>query len=156
MTRLIPLPPSIEASYLDLMDEVRKAQAAGDQTAYGALLLKAWDLIPEPKLKHDRIQETVGAIVAFYGEIGRHSEAEEWLGILRDAYGGGPNPHVNFVAATVFLAAAKFDPAFALFDELHANYGKLHFKARTQSICNSTWHARKGGRRRASPSNGTS
>lgn len=128
MASHIPLPAAIEASYLVLMGEMAAAKARGDDAAFGSLLLKAWELIPEPKLDCDRAQSTAAVIVEHYRDSGRLREAQEWLPTLRAAYGGGENGYAEFIVATVFMDAGRFDEAFALFDKQYAEYKRRPFQ----------------------------
>ncbi len=55
-----PLPSNIEQLMQALLEEMAAARKRADVARYGGLLLKAWDLIPEPKLEYDRAPQEPG------------------------------------------------------------------------------------------------
>lgn len=130
MSNLKPLPAAVENSYVALLGQLRQARATGDQSRCDALLLSAWQLIPEPRVTYDRAQGTLGAIVSNYRDTGRADEARHWIPTLRTAYGDGVagKAHVDFIEATVLMELGHLDEAFSLFESLHKQYGRRPFQ----------------------------
>ncbi len=124
----LPLPTEAESLMESLIAQMRAAQARVDAKKYEGLLLKAWALIPEPKLNYDRAPSTARALVIHYRDVGDFDAASAWLGVLREAYGPAEDPSVEFVAATVAMESGDSMSAFALFDRLHSRFGVRPFK----------------------------
>ena len=90
--------------------------------------LDAWRLLPEPKIEYDYAQSLSRGLVIFYRDTKQFEKAEEWLGVVRDAYGPGPDVDVEFLAATVYYDAGMLDDAFAIFDTAYKKFRQRLFQ----------------------------
>ncbi len=123
-----PLPADVEADFVALAIQGRKAREASDVETAERFYLEAWDAIPDPKLAYDHAATTAVAMTEFYRDIGQVDKARPWLALAREAYGPGPEVHTEFLAATVHYAASEFDEAYALFDEVYEQFDRRPFK----------------------------
>lgn len=128
MAALIPLPPEAQAQVDDYGARSFEAEKLGDMAGAEALLLRAWAAIPEPRLGFDPGPSLAVDITAFYRDLGNVAQSHAWLAVAREGYGPGPNPHTEFLAATVHYHARELDKAFAIFDGLYRQYKKRPFQ----------------------------
>lgn len=131
MTRVrpkhVPLPDDIEAAYLALFEPARRARERGDWAEVERLLLRGWELIPEPKVEYDRAQSTVSVLVDHYRDHGNPTEAKRWLPVLETAY-GHDDPSFRMSSGTVAFVAGELDDAYRIFDALYRAWGKRPFE----------------------------
>lgn len=122
-----PLPPEAEAQLDKHSAQGRRAREQGDIDAAEKHFLAAWECIPEPKLEYEYADSITVAMTEFYRDTGQAAKAQPWLALARQAYGPGPDPHTEFLAATVHYAAGEYDQAYALFDALYRQYRRRPF-----------------------------
>ena len=84
--------------------------------------------LPEPKIEYDYAQSLSGGLVTFYRDTKQFEKAKEWLTVMRDAYGPGPNIYVEFLAGTVYYDAGMLDDAFAIFDTAYKKFKQRPFQ----------------------------
>jgi len=128
MAEPIPLTPQVTEKLYEQGGLGREALAAGDVKAAEAHFLAAWNCIPEPRLQHDFAGPMTVALTEFYRDNGMAAKAMPWLALAREAYGPAPNPHTEFLAATVHYQAGELDEAFVLFDSLYKQYRRRPFQ----------------------------
>jgi hypothetical protein len=90
--------------------------------------MDAWSTLPPPAIDYDYAQTLSRGIVIFYRDTKQFDKANEWLRIVREAYGGGANDSVNFLSGTVYFASGDFDKAFQVFDDLFRRFKKRPFQ----------------------------
>ncbi|NYT59222.1 hypothetical protein H0A65_09840 [Alcaligenaceae bacterium] len=122
MEDVLPLPPEAEKKLYEYGALSRTAEEAGDFAEAERYVLACWNCIPDPKLDYDHAQSMTADLVKFYRDIGQPLKAKEWLPLARQAYGPEPEPHIDFIAATVHYQAGEFEPAFDLFQRLFKAY----------------------------------
>lgn len=128
MTELLPLPPEVEEKLYEEGDLGRQAWEAGDLARAEAHFLAGWECIPEPRLEYDFAAVIAVSLTQFYRDTGQAGKAAQWLLVAREGYGPGPNPHTEFLAATVHYEAGEPELAFAIFDTLYRQYRKRPFE----------------------------
>lgn len=128
MAELLPLPPEAQARFDEYGAASYEAEKQGDMARAEALLLEAWQAIPEPALHYDPGPGLAVDITAFYRDRGNTAQARLWLARAREGYGPGPNPHTEFLAGTVHYQAGERDEAYAIFDALYRHYKKRPFQ----------------------------
>jgi len=128
MAALQPLPPASQTMVDDLGARSFEAEQRGDMALSESLLLQAWAAIPEPRLSYDPAPSLAVDITAFYRDLGNIEQSHAWLAVAREGYGPGPNPHTEFLAATVHYRAGEKDQAFEIFDALYRQYKKRPFQ----------------------------
>lgn len=122
-----PLPPEAE-QWLDAhCAQGRQARIQGDTAEAERHFLAAWDAIPEPKLDHEYADSLSVGLTEFYRDMGRPADALPWLARAAEAY-GEDEPGVRFLAGSVHYAAAEYDAAYAVFDELFKAYRQRPFQ----------------------------
>ena len=107
----------------------RAAWASGNIAEAETAFLEAWNALPEPRSECDYYGQSLSrGLVTFFSATGQHAKAYEWLVVMRQAYGGGDNPSVDFLAGTVAFDAGNFDEAFLFFDRLYKEYKTRFFQ----------------------------
>jgi tetratricopeptide (TPR) repeat protein len=128
MADILPLPPQAEEKLYEYGALSAKAEQDGDIAAAEKYFLAAWNSIPDPKLAYDHAQSMAVDLAVFYRNIGQAQKAKDWLPMAREAYGPEPDPHVEFVAATIHYEAGELDEAYALFESLFKEYKSRPFQ----------------------------
>lgn len=128
MTDILPLPPQAEEKLYEYGALSVEAEESGDIAAAEKYILAAWDSIPDPKLAYDHAQSMTVELAVFYRNIGQVQKAKDWLPLAREAYGSEPEPHVEFLAATIHYEAGELDQAYAIFDSLFKQYKSRPFQ----------------------------
>ena len=107
----------------------REAWQRGDIQKAEDRFLDAWRLVPEPKIEYDYYAQSLSrGLVTFYRDTKQFEKAKEWLTVMRDAYGSGPDVSVEFLAATVYYDAGMLDDAFAIFDTAYKEFKQRPFQ----------------------------
>jgi tetratricopeptide (TPR) repeat protein len=106
----------------------REAWQRGDTQKAEDRFLDAWRQLPEPKIEYDYAQSLSRGLVTFYRDTKEFEKAKEWLTVMRDAYGPGPDTSVEFLAATVYYDAGMLDDAFAIFDTAYKEFKQRPFQ----------------------------
>jgi tetratricopeptide (TPR) repeat protein len=122
------LPPENKAAMSASAAKGRLAWKEGDLAAAEASFLDAWQAIPEPRAEYDYAQSLARGLVDFYRDTKQYEKASSWLPTVREVYGGGYNPSVEFLAARVAFEAGDTDEAFRIFDELYKQYKARPFE----------------------------
>jgi hypothetical protein len=104
-----PVAPEIIANISAQGKAGREAWQRGDTQNAEDRFLDAWRQLPEPKVEYDYAQSLSRGLVTFYRDTKQFEKAEEWLTVMRGAYGPGPNIDVEFLAATVYYDAGMLD-----------------------------------------------
>jgi hypothetical protein len=126
------LPADVEAAMRECAVRGRTLWGKGDIAGAESALLQAWDTLPMPTLENDYAQSMAWGFVGFYRDTKQFDKAQAWLATTRKAYGGGPNPSVDFLEATVLFDAGREDEAYRIFDGLHEKYGRRPFEGEDQ------------------------
>ena len=120
------LPKDIVAAFRSKTEAAFEARDKGDLETAEALLLEAWELIPEPVYEYNLYPQVYSRkIVEFYRDSNQPAKAEEWLSRVRAAYAPLSKASVAsiaFLEATVWHDAGKLDEAFAQFMNLYKQY----------------------------------
>ena len=122
------LPPESEAAMSASAAKGRLAWKQGDLATAEASFLDAWRAIPEPRLEYDYAQSIASGFVDFYRDTKQYDKASSWLLTVREAYGPGYNPSVEFLAAKLAFEAGDADEAFRIFDALYKQYKARPFQ----------------------------
>jgi hypothetical protein len=128
MADVIPLTPQLREKVYEYGGLGRRAWEAGDVASAERHFLEAWSCIPEPRLQHDFAASMAVALTEFYRDTGQSEPAARWLALARAAYGPEPDPHTEFLAATVFYEVGDMDEAYVLFDGLYKTYKRRPFE----------------------------
>lgn len=123
-----PVPHQIVADIYAQGKAGREAWQRGDIQTAEDKFLGAWRQLPEPKIEYDYAQSLSRGLVTFYRDTKQFEKAKEWLTVMRDAYGPGPNDSVEFLAATVYYDAGLLDDAFAIFDTAYKQFKQRPFQ----------------------------
>lgn len=123
-----PVPPEIVANMSAQGKAGREAWQRGDIQKAEDKFLAVWRLLPEPKIEYDYAQSLSCGLVTFYRDTKQFEKAKEWLTVMRDAYGPGPDDSVEFLAATVYYDAGMLDDAFAIFDTAYKKFKQRPFQ----------------------------
>lgn len=128
--------PTLEQDIQDRITAV--AKEGGTHYQQGRLhealpfILKAWDLIPEPKLKWDYFGQSMSrTLVTTYIKIGEFNNAHTWLKVMREAYDAldiGSDPSADFIEAELNYRSGNLDTAYEIFDSLYKKYKKRPFQ----------------------------
>jgi hypothetical protein len=120
------LPAKLAAAFDEKAKAAFEARNNGDLKEAEALLLEAWDLIPEPVYDYDFHPQVYSRkIVEFYRDSNQPAKAEQWLSRVRAAYSPpskASTTSIAFLEATVWHDAGKFDEAFTQFKQLYKQY----------------------------------
>ncbi len=108
--------------------EARQAWLKGNLGDAERLIMEAWKVLPLPPTDYDYAQILSRGIVTFFRDTKQFDKAIEWLDIIREAYSGGSNDSVNFLAGTVYFEAGDFDKAFSVFDALFKKFKQRPFQ----------------------------
>ena len=125
-----PVSPEIVANIYAQGAAGREAWQRGDIQKAEDKFLDVWRLLPEPKIEYDYAQSLSRGLVTFYRDTKQFEKAIEWLTVMRDAYGPGPNISVEFLAATVYHDAGMLDDAFAIFDTAYKEFKERPFQGK--------------------------
>jgi len=126
-----PLPEPLRIQIDDLLREAGQTHKKGDSTKSEQLRLKAWDLLPEPKLSWDFYSNIMPRNnLFFYRDTQQFDKAQHWLDITRESYGPGRNDVVEFFAATLWLEMGENDKAFDEFDRQYKALKKRPFEGK--------------------------
>lgn len=123
-----PVPPEIVANMSAQGKAGREAWQRGDIQKAEDKFLAVWRLLPEPKIEYDYAQSLSCGLVTFYRDTKQFEKAKEWLTVMRDAYGAGPDDSVEFLDATVYYDAGMLDDAFAIFDTAYKKFKQRPFQ----------------------------
>src|SRR6187402_2689164 len=114
------LPESIRLKIDDLLEKAGHASRDGDRNLEEQYAIKAWELLPEPKLGWDFYSNTIPRDnMIFYRNMKAFDKALYWLEITRESYGSTPqepNQSVEFYAATIYYEMGQVEKAYAIFD----------------------------------------
>lgn len=122
------LSKDVDARFVEVASAGRAAWLRGDLLKAEEAFMAAWDLIPEPKLEHDRAQSAARGFVTFFRDTGQFDKAREWLATTSKAYNDPDNPSVAFLAGTVAFEAGDREEAFRFFDRLYREFGERPFE----------------------------
>ena len=109
-----------------------------------AHFLRAWAIIPDPKMDYDETSSFLTGMVDFLKETRQLDKAFAWLPLLAECY-GIDNPHSQFKTAEIHFLAGQFDAAFALFDQLYKAWGRRPFAGENPD-CLAFYKERRGRR----------
>lgn len=134
--------PELPKDVQDKINEAaRKARPFWQSNDFkGALphMLKAWDLIPEPKTSWDFFAQTMSrTFVSAYTKTGDFANARAWVKIMRESYDApqvGDEPTVDFCEAEFLYHADEKDRAFEIFDQLYKQYKKRPFQEEDKAL----------------------
>lgn len=117
---------SFEDSYAEFCRKGREALASQNLERAELEFLNAWNLIPEPKHRHENSQTLSAGLVKFFRDSGQFAKAKKWLVEMEMAYGQG-NHYVELLKGSVFFEAGELDEAFNVLDPLYQKFGKRPF-----------------------------
>ncbi len=120
--------PDIVSSMFEKGALGRQAWQRGAIAEAEKYFLEIWELLPDPKTEYDRAQSLSRGLVTFYRDTKQFEKANRWLGVMREAYGPGPNESAEFLAATVYFEAGDLDRAFRIFDAQFKQYKQRPFQ----------------------------
>jgi len=125
------LPEPLRIQIDALLREAGLAERKRDFTKCEELQLKAWDLLPEPKLSWDFYSNIMPRDnLLFYRDTQQFDKAQHWLDITRKSYGPGRDDSVEFFAATLWLEMGENNKAFDEFDRQYKALKKRPFEGK--------------------------
>ncbi len=80
------------------------------------------------KIEQDYAQSLSFGLTIFYRDTRQFEKAKQWLEVVRQAYGPGPDDFVDFLAGTVAFDAGDESEAFRLFQRLYLEFGSRPFE----------------------------
>ena len=128
------VPPNIEIQIKSLLDNSATYMKLKDYPKAETLLLKAWTLLPEPRLSwecHPQILSRL--LMTCYTQQKDHANAVHWMKMVREAYEAphrGDDPAVDFWEAQMNFELGLQDEAFHSFHSLYKKFKKRPFKGR--------------------------
>ena len=112
-----------------LLKQAGEAARANQAEVSEPLRLKAWEMLPEPKLGWDYYSNIIPRNnMLFYRNTKQFDKALHWLDVTRESYGPGRNDSVEFYAATVWYEMGDHDKAFEEFDRQFKAFKKRPFE----------------------------
>jgi tetratricopeptide (TPR) repeat protein len=125
------LPADVRQQIDDLLRQAGEAERGGEPERSEKLSLKAWDMLPEPKLDWEFYSNIIPRDnLIFYRDRHQFDKALQWLAITRDSYGPGRNDSVEFLAATLWYEMGNLDEAFDEFDRLYKAFKARPFQGK--------------------------
>lgn len=111
------LPEALRTRIDSLLRAAGEAERRGDLLSSEDYSLRAWEVLPEPKLNWDFYSNIMPRDnLIFYRDSKQFEKAMHWLEITRESYGPERDDMVEFLAATLWLEMGEFDKAFEEFD----------------------------------------
>jgi tetratricopeptide (TPR) repeat protein len=111
------LPEDIRQQIDDLLRQAGEAARGNEPERSEKLRLKAWEMLPEPKLDWEFYSNIMPRNnLIFYRDTKQFDKALQWLEVTRESYGPGRNEVIEFFAATLWYAMGDLDKAFEEFD----------------------------------------
>jgi tetratricopeptide (TPR) repeat protein len=95
----------------------RELQAQNNFTEAEVLLLKIWNLLPEPKFGWGNTNNLLYGIVDFYRRWGKHEVAKKWIAkaLEQDLQ---PHEYIQYLeAGKTYFEAGEFDTARGYFEK---------------------------------------
>lgn len=120
------LPADLVSEFEALANDAWKARDEGNFAQAESLLMKAWQLIPEPIFEYAAYPQVYSRlIVELYRDSNQPAKAEEWLKVVKQAYSPlskASAASIDFLEATVWHDGGKLDEAFAQFKKVYKQY----------------------------------
>jgi hypothetical protein len=129
MTQRQKLPEDIRQQIDGLLRQAGEAKRGGDPERREKLSLRAWEMLPEPKLGWDYYSNIMPRDnLLFYRDTKQFDKAQKWLEITRTSYGPGRNESVEFLAATLWYESGDTQKAFEEFDRQFKSFKTRPFQ----------------------------
>lgn len=131
MTRHPELPEHLRQSIDDLLRQAGEAERANEPERSEQMSLKAWGMLPEPKLGWNFYSNIMPRDnLLFYRNTKQFDKAQHWLAVTRESYGPGRDESVEFLAATLWYEMGDLDKAFEEFDRQYKSYKTRPFQGK--------------------------
>lgn len=126
------VPPSVESQLKNLMDTATSCMECCDFAKAETYLLKAWSVLPEPRLSWDYHPQILSRrLMNCYVQLHDLENAHKWMHMIREAYEAphiGDDPSVDFWEAQMNFELGSQDEAFEAFHCLYKKFKKRAFK----------------------------
>jgi tetratricopeptide (TPR) repeat protein len=125
------LPADLRQQIDDLLRQAGEAARGGEPERSEQLRLKAWEMLPEPKLGWEFYSNTMPRNnLTFFRDTKQFDKALHWLEVTRESYGPGRDDSVEFLAATLWYEMGNLDEAFDEFDRLYKAFKARPFQGK--------------------------
>lgn len=128
------VPSAMETQLKLLLDTAAIYSKTNELPKLEATLLKAWSLLPEPKLSWEYHPQIIARkLLNCYTLLKDKDNAQKWMSLVREAYEApflGDDPAVDFWEAQMNLDLGMQEEAFSAFHNLYKKFKKRPFKGR--------------------------
>ncbi len=128
------VPTNIEQQIKSILDNSNELIKCCDFGKAESLLLKAWFLLPEPKLSWDYHPQILAKLLMnCYTHLKDAGKAHDWMITVREAYEAphiGDDPCVDFWEAQMNYELGLQEEAFNSFHSIYKKFKKRPFKGR--------------------------
>ncbi len=128
------VPPNIETQIKSILDNSADLIKCCAFKKAEPLLLKAWSLLPEPKLAWDYHPQILAKLLmTCYTQLQDPGKAEDWMIVVREAFEAphcGDDPSVDFWEAQMNFELGLQEKAFNSFHSIYKKFKKRPFKGR--------------------------
>ncbi len=134
------VPANIEVQIKSIFENSNELIKCCDFKKAEPLLLKAWSLLPEPKLSWDYHPQILAKLLMIcYTQLQISGKAHDWMHIVREAYEAphlGDDPCVDFWEAQMSYELGLQEEAFNSFHSIYKKFKKRPFKGRDSKYLN--------------------
>ena len=126
------VPTTIETQIKTLLEVATTNWELCDFQKVESYLLKAWSLLPEPRLSWDYHPQILSRrLMNCYVQLHDSANAQKWMKTIREAYDAphlGDDPSVDFWEAQMNFELGAQEKAFEAFHCLYKKFKKRAFK----------------------------